>query len=223
MKILAVDTSAKSCSAAIIDNNLLLAEMSLISDQTHSKHLMEMISKVINLSGILFSELDGFAVVKGPGSYTGLRIGITTIKGLALASGKPVVGISLLDAMAMQANFSSYLICSLVNAFKNEAFFAFYKLNNGTLDKQCKEQVSTLDQILSSINEQCIFAGDNALLHQTLIKSRLHELAHFTLPCQNAVKAFTVAKLSLHKFKNNETDDPETIVPNYLQQPYATR
>ena len=108
MKILALDTAAKSCSVAIVDKESVLAELTLCREQTHSKHLMEMINTTIELSGIIVSELDGFAVTRGPGSFTGLRIGISSIKGLAAATCKPLVGVSSLDALAMQCFFSQY-------------------------------------------------------------------------------------------------------------------
>ena len=91
MRILAVDTATKSCSVAIVEKESIIAEATLFIEQTHSKHLMEMIDTVLNLSGLTVSELDGFAVTRGPGSFTGLRIGISSIKGFAMASGKPVV------------------------------------------------------------------------------------------------------------------------------------
>ena len=110
MKILAVDTATKSCSVAIVDKDTLLAEVSITSKQTHSRHLMEMVNRAMGMSGLNISGLDGLAVTIGPGSFTGLRIGISSVKGLAMASGKPVVGISSLDVLAMQSNYSQYLI-----------------------------------------------------------------------------------------------------------------
>ncbi|MBW2597806.1 MAG: tRNA (adenosine(37)-N6)-threonylcarbamoyltransferase complex dimerization subunit type 1 TsaB [Deltaproteobacteria bacterium] len=92
MKILAVDTATKSCSVAVVQEKSLLAEITTGRKQTHSKHLMEMINRVMGLSGLSLSELDGFAVTRGPGTFTGLRIGISSVKGLSAASGKPIVG-----------------------------------------------------------------------------------------------------------------------------------
>ncbi|MDP7076753.1 MAG: tRNA (adenosine(37)-N6)-threonylcarbamoyltransferase complex dimerization subunit type 1 TsaB, partial [Desulfobacterales bacterium] len=102
MKILAVDNETKSCFVAIMDGETSLAEISLISVKTHSKHLMGMVKQVFELSGCHLSDIDGFAVTRGPGSFTGLRIGISAIKGLAMASGKSMVGVSVLDAFASQ-------------------------------------------------------------------------------------------------------------------------
>ena len=100
MKILAVDTSTISCSVGIADGEQMLAEETRADKQTHSKHLMKQINDVINRSGISVRDIDGLAVVTGPGSFTGLRIGISTIKGFAMALSKPVVAVSSLACLA---------------------------------------------------------------------------------------------------------------------------
>ncbi len=115
MKILAVDTATKGCSVAVTENSILLTELTLVSSRTHSKHLMGMIETAFSMSGLTVNDIDGFAVTKGPGSFTGLRIGISAIKGLASAAGKPVAGVSTLDSLAFQ--FPSdypHLICPLL-------------------------------------------------------------------------------------------------------------
>ena len=131
MIILAVDTATTSCSVAIIDKKCVLAEITLLREETHSKHLMDMIHTAIGFSGLKLSDLDGFAVVRGPGSFTGLRIGITTVKGLAAGLKKPLVGISSLEALAMQASHSPYLICPLLDARRGEVYFSRYRFDRG--------------------------------------------------------------------------------------------
>ncbi len=100
MKILALDTATPSCSVAVTDGGTLCAELSSFKNQTHAKHLMDAIDSVLSIAGFGVDDLDGLAVTVGPGSFTGLRIGISTIKGLAHALDKPVVGISSLEALA---------------------------------------------------------------------------------------------------------------------------
>ncbi|MFV9647000.1 MAG: tRNA (adenosine(37)-N6)-threonylcarbamoyltransferase complex dimerization subunit type 1 TsaB, partial [Desulfobacterales bacterium] len=160
MKILAVDTAVKSCSVAIVDKESVLVEFTLGIEQTHSKHLMEMINTAIKLSGIIVSELDGFAVTRGPGSFTGLRIGISSIKGLAAATRKPLVGVSSLDALAMQCVFSQYLICPFLDARRGEVYFSRYRFNGDVLKKEIDEQVLPPGEAVCDINEACIFVGD---------------------------------------------------------------
>lgn len=223
MRILAVDTATKSCSVAIVANKHLLAEETLVSDQTHSKHLMEMINKVIDLSGLTLSDLDGFAVTSGPGSFTGLRIGISSIKGLAAASGKPVVGVSSLAALALQAYFSSYLICPLIDAHRGEVYCARYRFaragfEGALLKKETQEQVLPPDKAAGGISEPCIFAGNGASIYQETIVDIVGELAHFAPPSHNTIRASTVAYLSMDRFERNDTDDTSSLVPSYIRK-----
>ena len=122
MKILAVDTATNSCSAAIVDDGIACAELTTVNNQTHSKHLLHMIDTVCDMSGLKITDMDGFAVTIGPGSFTGLRIGISTVKGLAWPLNKPVVGISSLDALAWQCIPAAYPICTLLDARKQEVY-----------------------------------------------------------------------------------------------------
>jgi len=223
MKILAVDTATKSCSVAIVSNNKLLAEETLVSNQTHSKHLMDMINKVIGLSGLTVSDLDGFAVTRGPGSFTGLRIGISSIKGLAAASGKPVVSVSSLEALARQCCFSSYLICPLIDAHRGEVYCSRYRffrsgLEDGILRRETKEQVLPPGKAVADINEPCLLVGNGALIYIESIIEKLGAIAHFATPGQNTIWASTVADLSMYRFERNDTDDISSLVPYYIRK-----
>jgi tRNA threonylcarbamoyladenosine biosynthesis protein TsaB len=218
MKILAVDTASKSCSVAIIHNDVLMAEMTLASGQTHSKHLMDMIRTVIRISGLSISDLDGFAVTKGPGSFTGLRIGISSVKGLAAGSGKPVVSVSSLETLAMQSEPSPYLICPLLDARKGEVYFSRYRLEGGILKKEIEERVCPPIQAVCDLDEPCLFIGDGAFLHKKLILDQIGELANFAPAFANMIRASTVAHISMIRFKKKDTDDLGTLVPSYIRK-----
>lgn len=218
MKILAVDTATTSCSVAIVDKDTLLAEITNVREQTHSKHLMNMINTVIGFSGLSLSGLDGFAVTRGPGTFTGLRIGISSVKGLATASGKPIVGVSSLDALAMQVSLSSYFICPLLDARKGEVYFSRYRFREGSLIKEIEEQVFPPEKAVSDLNEECIFVGNGALLYQEMILNKLGESAHFAMSFQNTIRASTVAHLSMHRFIKADTDDIGMFVPHYIRK-----
>ena len=218
MKILAVNTATKCCSVGIVDKDFLLVELILTTGQTHSKHLTEMINRAINLSGLAISDLDGFAVTMGPGSFTGLRIGISTVKGLVMGTGKPLVGVSTLDALAMQATFCPHLVCSLLDARKGEVYFSRYRFVDGALKKEGIEGVFAPPKVLDDINEPCLFIGDGALLYQNEIVYRMGKLAHFAPPNQNAIRASTVAYLAMDRFVKQETDDVIHFVPHYIRK-----
>jgi tRNA threonylcarbamoyladenosine biosynthesis protein TsaB len=218
MKILAVDTATKSCSAAVLYKDSLLAEMTLVSSQTHSIHLMEMIETVIANAGLTVSDLDGFAATRGPGSFTGLRIGISSLKGLAAASGKPLVGVSTLDALAYQFSWSSFLICPFLDARKGEVYFSRCRFENGMLKQEIEEQVSNPANAIEGIDEPCVFAGEGALTYKELILDKMGELARFALPAQNSIKALNVGLLAMERFEKNDTEGVADFVPKYIRK-----
>ena len=162
MKILALDTATQSCSVAIIDNGSLLAELTRLNRRTHSRHLMDLIDMVCQMSDLKIGDVDGFAVTIGPGSFTGLRIGISTIKGLAFPLNKPVVGVSSLDALAWQCAQSAYLICPLLDARKKEVYACRYRFKNNELIKDGNEKVASPAEAVRGIREPCIFVGNAA-------------------------------------------------------------
>jgi len=218
MRILAVDTATTSCSVAIVDKTSLLSEFTIDREETHSKHLMDMIKAVLRMAGINFSDLDGFAVTRGPGSFTGLRIGLSTIKGLAVASEKPVVGVSSLEALAFQVSYSRDLICPILDARKGEVYFSRYKFLNGHLKKQTKERVAPPDKAVDDLNESCLFVGNGALLYKEMILEKMGGLASIAPMIQNTIRASTMAYLSMAKFEKNDTDDIEKIMPYYIRK-----
>ena len=218
MKILAVDTATKSCSVAIVDKGSLLAEMTVVNEETHSKHLLEITCSVMKHSGVNLSDLDGFAVTCGPGSFTGLRIGISSVKGFAAAQGKPITGVSSLDALARQVSFSPYLICSLIDARKDEVYFSRYRCKERNLKKESKEMAVSPKDAFNEISEPCLFVGSGAVIYREAIKEKLGGYALFAQDHENTIRASTVALLSMDRFENNDTDDVETFVPNYIRK-----
>jgi len=218
MRILAVDTATTSCSVAILDQTSLMAEFTLDREETHSKHLMDMVNTALGMSGLNISDMDGFAVTRGPGSFTGLRIGISTIKGLAAASGRPIVGVSSLEALAYQVSFSPDLICPLLDARRGEVYYSRYRFINGQLERQIKERVTHPDKAVADLNEACLFVGNGALLHQKMLLEKLGNFASFAPVNQNTIRASTVAYLSMAKFESDDTDDIEKFQPHYIRK-----
>jgi tRNA threonylcarbamoyladenosine biosynthesis protein TsaB len=221
MKILAVDTATTSCSAAIVDDGLVSAELATVNKQTHSKHLMNMIDTVCGMSGVKIADMDGFAVTIGPGSFTGLRIGISTVKGLAWSLDKPVVGVSSLDALAWQCTPVKYLVWALLDARKHEVYCCRYRFQDGDLKKEGTEQVLAPVEIIGDIREPCLFIGNGAVLYKEEIADKLGALAHFAGWNQDNIRASSVAGLSLKRFIHQQTDDVALLVPQYIRKSYA--
>ena len=218
MKILALDTATTSCSAAIVDNGLVSVELTTANSQTHSKHLMNMIDTVCEMSGLKIGDMDGFAVTRGPGSFTGLRIGISTVKGLAWSLNKPVVGISSLDALAWQCAPGAYLVCTLLDARKHEVYYCRYHFQDGELKKEGIEQVIVPTEAINDIREPCLFVGNGATLYKEEILEKLGDLALFAGCNQNSIRASSVAGISLKRFIHHQTDDVALLVPHYIRK-----
>ena len=148
MRILAVDSSSNVASVAIVDDNKLVCECVLNNKLTHSQTLMPMINEVFKKSELTPLDIDLFAVANGPGSFTGLRIGVTTIKGLAHATGKPVCGVNTLEALAYNLPFCPYIIAPIMDARREQVYNAFYKWEDGTIKEVQKPRAISLDDCL---------------------------------------------------------------------------
>ena len=136
MKILAFDTAMQSCSVALTEDSRLLAEVNLVNTETHSRHLAGLIRDVCRMARTELSEIDGYAVTRGPGSFTGLRIGISTAIGLAQASGKPIAGVSTLHSLAAQATVPSQLVCPMIDARRGEVYVSVLRYATSPIDRK---------------------------------------------------------------------------------------
>jgi tRNA threonylcarbamoyladenosine biosynthesis protein TsaB len=218
MKLLALDTATRSCSVAVTHDGSLSAELTIVKNQTHSKHLMELIHSVLQIADFRLADLDGLAVTIGPGSFTGLRIGISTIKGLACALARPVVGVSTLEALAWQCGQTSYLICPLLDARKGEVYGAAYRFNKGRLIQKAGQRAMTPEAVVEDIKSPCVFIGSGARLYRQDILAALGGLAHFAPEGQNMIRASSVAFLSMPRFEANDTDEVAGLVPHYIRK-----
>jgi len=227
MKILAVDTATRHCSVAVCLDLDLLAETTLFRRQTHSKHLLEMIHQTISMSGIKLNEIDAFAVTRGPGSFTGLRIGLSCVKGLAYALNKPVASVSSLEVLAKQAvattGAENLLICPLLDAGKKEIYFAAFRQRDNTLVKVSPEMVLNPEKLALHIDGTCLFIGNGAMLYKEMLTNIFKNTSFFAPPQQNYIRAHTVALLTLERFKKGDTDNLSSLVPQYIRKSDAER
>ncbi|MEJ2102210.1 MAG: tRNA (adenosine(37)-N6)-threonylcarbamoyltransferase complex dimerization subunit type 1 TsaB, partial [Desulfobacterales bacterium] len=218
MKILALDTATKSCSVALTDNGSLSAELTTLKDQTHSKHLMELIHSVFEIAGFGVRDVDGFAVTIGPGSFTGLRIGISTIKGLAHAVGKPVVGISSLKALAWQCDDQNHSIYPFLDARKGEVYWATYRFEGVRLVQKSPARATAPEAALDHIKNPCVFIGNGAQLYRQQITTKLGYLAHFAPKDKDILRASSIAFLSIERFNARDTDEVADLIPQYIRK-----
>lgn len=227
MKILAVDTATQHCSVAVCEDITLLAETNLFRRQTHSRHLLEMIHQTISISDTGLKEIDVFAITHGPGSFTGLRIGLSCVKGLAYASGKPVVSVSTLESLAHQAavnaDMDRILICPLLDARKKEVYFAGFRQQTNQLTLITSEMVISPEKISLYIEGPCFFIGDGAVLYRDILAKTFKKSAFFAPPQQNYIRAHTVALLAINRLREGDIDNISTIVPKYIRKSDAER
>ena len=218
MKILAVDTATPSCSVAVMENGRLAAELTLDRPQTHSKHLMAMIRKVLDLCGLRPEGIEGLAVTHGPGSFTGLRIGMATVKGLAAALDRPVVTVSTLHALASQASFFPHIICPLIDARRNELYCSRYHRVNNELQAVSDELVLPVEKALGGLHEPALFIGNGAVAYRRQIVEILGDKAVLAAQNANLIRAGSVAAIARNKLDRREHEDLGSLAPRYLRK-----
>ena len=218
MRILAVDTSTEICGVAIAEGSTLLAEITLAHGQTHAKFLMEAIQNALALTRTHAKDVQGLVVSRGPGSFTGLRIGISTVKGLAVAWQKPAVGISSLAVLAHQADGIHPLICPMIDARRKEIYWSLYRRQDDKLVQQIPDQVGDVRNVLDCLQEPCLFVGSGALFCKKQIDQTLSASALWPSPIQHAVRAGVLAKLGWQHLQKALPNDIQDLAPVYLRR-----
>lgn len=220
MIVLAIDTASRSCSVAVLDGNAVMAEINDVSGQTHSRHLMGMVDQALSMSVGPMANIDGFAVTQGPGSFTGLRIGISTAKGLAEAAGKPLVGVSSLQALAWQVFPSDVMVIPMLDARRKEVYAARYISDGETFEMVGAEQALSPEAAVDGIDMPCLLVGDGAVAYADRLGKVLGGNMQLALPFQHLIRASTVAFLARERL-TGARDDRMTLTPRYLRQSYA--
>jgi tRNA threonylcarbamoyladenosine biosynthesis protein TsaB len=218
MKILAVDTSGSSLSVALVEDRIIKAEMSYDSGTTHGKLLLSFVDKLLCMTGFTLQDMDGFAVTKGPGSFTGLRIGISTIKGLADAVGKPFLGVSSLDALAFQLSHSNKTILPMIDARRGEVYHACYTFCDGILKDKTPESVSAPELLADTIKEPVVIMGSGAIVYGYVFKSLQKNLVHEGGSCMNSVRAGVCGILAWDLLKEGKPGGFENVELSYIRK-----
>lgn len=229
MRALAVDTSTATAGIAVVDEKGLLAEFMLKDMKTHSQKLVPMMKEVLESLRLALPDIDVFAAVTGPGSFTGLRIGVTTIKTMAYALNKPVVGIPSLDALANAAVVTEgTLVCPIMDARNNQVYTALYGEQNGLMSNLSGYMGLHISELVKEIDEKypganILFAGDGVLLHRDFLKIELKERCSFMPLYTLQQMAAPAAQLALTLHARGESVDCNELVPFYLRPSQAER
>lgn len=224
MIVLSIDSSSKVATVAILKDDLLLGEYILNDKREHSVILVPLIENLLKECNLTIDDIDGYVVSKGPGSFTGLRIGMATVKGMSFGNNKPYISISSLDALAYNLVSFNGIICPIMDALRENVYTALYKNNNDNLEKIMDYTAMDIDKLvdlLKTKNEDVIFVGDGVYKHKQYICDNFPK-AHFAPTHLNIIKASSLGELGLKLLKDGICDDSNSS-PIYLKKPQAER
>ena len=221
MLILAFESSAKAASVALVEDGRLISQYSQCSGLTHSRTLLPMAEDMLKNAELTLRDVDLIAVAHGPGSFTGIRIGVSTVKGLAWAADKPCVGVSTLEAMAWHGLAAGGLVCPVMDARRSQVYNALFKVENGRPVRLCEDRPIALSQLaeeLRALNAPAFLIGDGAELAEKYLREQ-------AIPCTVAPEnlrwqsAWGVAMAAMDKTPGNA----DALLPVYLRLSQAER
>lgn len=226
MKLLAIDSSGLVASVAIVSDLGLLAEYTVNYKKTHSQTLLPMLDEIVRMLDIKLSEVDAIAVAAGPGSFTGLRIGAATAKGLGLALKLPIISVPTVDSLAYNLYGTNRLICPFMDAKRNQVYTGLYDFEGGHF-RVLKEQTAIgVEDILEEINQldrEVIFLGDGAPVYEEKIKKKTKVPYLFAPVHINRQRAGAVGALGLEYYRNGIYEAAQQHSPVYLRVSQAER
>ncbi len=223
MKVLGIETATMMIGVAILDERGMVAEYRIESTRSRSERLMPMIDRVLKDSDCTPQDLGGIAISIGPGSFTGLRIGVSTAKGLAFGLGLPVVGVSTLEVLATSAAVGrcGYSICPMLDAKRQEVYAALFRASaEGGLERITEEEAITPARLLEKVvalHEPTLFLGTGALLYEAELSVRLGDQAIFVSRIDPYPSPAIVAELGMKRLLNGE-NEVSSLVPVYLSR-----
>jgi tRNA threonylcarbamoyladenosine biosynthesis protein TsaB len=220
MRVLGIDTASRTNTIGLIDGDRVVADFAWDARDSSLQQIIVNSDLVLKRGGLSLEELDGLAVGIGPGSWTGVRVGVTVAKTLALAVRKPLCGISSLEALAHQSKAASALLCPLVDAGRETVYAAFYRVRGEALTREGEYYVGSITGLADRVREPALFLGRPAYLHRAAITSGLGPLARFGSP-SDTPSGSVLALMSLPRFAAGQADDALSLVPLYLGESLA--
>ena len=222
MLICSVDSSATPASVCLFEDDKLVAEYYLNTGFTHSQTLMAMLESVLKISGKSAEDIDLYAVNSGPGSFTGVRIGVSAVKGMAYAQDKPCVEVSTLESMAYNFLGSHAVICACMDARRRQVYHGLFRVDGNTVERLCDDKAIAVDELLSSLpkDEEIILVGDGAELVYQNTEIPTVKLAPPNLRYQ---RASSVALAAVGSYNRGEVTSPAALMPRYLRLSQAER
>lgn len=226
MKILAIDSSGLVASVAVVCDENLLGEFTVNYKKTHSQTLLPMLDELAKMIELDLNSLDAVAVAGGPGSFTGLRIGSATAKGLALALDKPVINVPTVDALAYNLCGHRDIVCPLMDARRNQTYTGLYRFEGNRMQVVKEQSPLDIAEIIDEINrigQPAVFLGDGVPVFRDYIKEHAGVSHDFAPPHQNKQRAGAVASLAAQYYKEGKLTDAAACKPEYLRLSQAER
>jgi len=217
MLVLGVETSTMQGGVALVGEGGLVSEYTLNVEATHSERLLPAIERILRDAGLGLEALAGIAVSIGPGSFTGLRIGLSTVKGLAYATGLPVVGVPTLEAMAWTLPFAGRQVCPVLDARKQEVYAALFRYRNGTLQRIMEDAALSPEALCSKIHRPTLFLGDGLGAYGDLFRRLLGDRMLVPPLASRGSRPACVAELGRQRLLRGERDPADSLVPRYLR------
>lgn len=226
MRILALDSSGLVASVALLEDDNLLAEYTVNYKKTHSQTLLPMLDEIVQMTDTDLSSIDVIAVAKGPGSFTGLRIGSATVKGLGLALDKPIIGIPTVEGLAMNLYETDAVICPLMDARRNQVYTGIYKFQEGTL-QVVKDQIPLgIEEIIEALNllgQKVVFLGDGVPVYKDIIEKNMAVPYSFAPAHVNKQRAGAIGVRAFEYYRQGLYDNAAEFEPDYLRLSQAER
>ncbi len=226
MKILAIDSTAKICTAALCEDEAVLSCKTEDAGMTHSETLLPMIENILKEENTAVSDIELFAISAGPGSFTGVRIGAATVKGLCFGRNAACVGVSSLEALAYNFIDKEGVVASAMDARRNQVYFALFRVCNGKIERLCEDMALSVDEacrlVLPYKNEAVYLSGDGAyLLHEYLTqKTDVQPIFDTDKAGQNA---YSVALCAFRAYQSGKASTDRELAPTYLRLAQAER
>ena len=226
MKILAIDSSGLVASVAVAEDQTLLGEYTMNYKKTHSQTLLPMIEELTEMIDLDLETIDAIAVAGGPGSFTGLRIGAATAKGLGLALDKPLIHISTVDGLAYNYTCTDRLVCPLMDARRNQTYTGLYRLEGSRLVTLVPQCAVPVEEIIATVNETgqpVIFLGDGVPVFQEILDREVKVPYEYAPLHMSRQRAGAVAALAMQYYAEGKTLHARDFVPDYLRLSQAER
>ena len=217
MAILAIETSTDQLGVAVVDERGVAASYAVVAERIHAVELPAAVTKVLQAAGTTLKDLDALVIDIGPGSFTGLRIGVAFVKALAFTHKTPVLGIPSLDVLAAQLPYAQPLVCPILDAKQKKVYAAVYRTADGAVTEQTDHVLLSVDELAPLLgNGPVLLVGNGIAVYRERLSSLLGTRAHFAAPDLWWPGAATLGRLGLERLAAGQKDDPSTLVPMYL-------